>query len=62
MCLHISNFLHETTAILESSLRDAKLEETMQWVRLGYFTLDSVEWDKGNRVWNRTVSLKDTWK
>ena len=56
------NSLHEVRAVLEPSLKDAKLEETMQWVRLGYFTLDSVEWAKGNRMWNRTVSLKDTWK
>lgn len=56
------NSLYETMAILEPSIKDAKLEETMQWVRLGYFTLDSVEWAKGNRIWNRTVSLKDAWK
>jgi len=54
--------LKEGTAVLEPSLADAKMEETMQWVRLGYFTLDPVEWEKGNRVWNRTVSLKDTWR
>ena len=54
--------LKEGTAVLEPSLADTKMEETMQWVRLGYFTLDPVEWEKGNRVWNRTVSLKDTWR
>lgn len=54
--------LREGTAFLEPSLMDAKAEETMQWVRLGYFTLDPEELKHGNRVWNRTVSLKDTWR
>ena len=53
--------LREGTAVLEPSLAEAKGEETLQWVRLGYFTLDPVELKKGNRVWNRTVSLKDSW-
>lgn len=45
---------------LEPSLAGAKVGETFQFQRLGYFSVDkdSVE---GAMVFNRTVSLKDSW-
>lgn len=46
---------------LEPSLADAKPAEPFQFMRVGYFCVDSKEFNKGNRVFNRTVSLKDSW-
>lgn len=46
---------------LEPSLKDAKPGEAFQFIRTGYFCVDSKEYEKGNLVFNRTVSLKDTW-
>jgi glutaminyl-tRNA synthetase len=45
------------TAQLEPSLRDAKAEERFQFERHGYFVVD-----RGDAsVFNRTVSLRDSW-
>ncbi len=43
---------------MEKSLSDAKLQETYQFVRMGYFTLDS----KFENTFNRVVTLKDSFK
>ncbi len=43
---------------LEPSLADAKPGEPIQFMRHGYFCVDSVE---DSLVFNRTVSLKDSW-
>jgi len=43
---------------LEPSLADAKPGDPIQFMRHGYFCLDSVE---DSLVFNRTVSLKDSW-
>ncbi len=43
---------------LEPSLADAKPGEPIQFMRHGYFCVDSVE---ESLVFNRTVSLKDSW-
>jgi glutaminyl-tRNA synthetase len=45
---------------LEAGLRDAKLEDRFQFERQGYFCLDADSRD-GALVFNRTVSLKDSW-
>ncbi|MGH7178929.1 MAG: glutamine--tRNA ligase, partial [Tepidisphaeraceae bacterium] len=47
-------------AKLEPSLRDAKPGERFQFERLGYFCVDPDSRD-GNLVFNRTVTLKDSW-
>ncbi len=47
-------------AKLEPSLAGAELGERVQFERLGYFTVDS-DSRPGRPVWNRTVTLKDTW-
>ncbi|TDH29282.1 glutamine--tRNA ligase/YqeY domain fusion protein [Segetibacter sp. 3557_3] len=45
---------------IEPSLREAKFDERYQFLRKGYFCLDQDSWtDK--IVFNRTVSLKDSW-
>jgi len=53
--------LEVVTARLESSLKDAKPEERYQFERLGYFALDSEDAQPGRLVFNRTITLRDTW-
>lgn len=48
-------------ARLEPSLADAAEHQRFQFERLGYFTLDSTDSKPGALVFNRTISLKDTW-
>lgn len=45
---------------VEPALYDAKLGETFQFERLGYFCLDS-DSNAQKMVFNRTVTLKDSW-
>lgn len=48
-------------AQLEPSLKDAKPDEKFQFERLGYFVADTVDSKPGKPVFNRAVTLKDTW-
>jgi glutaminyl-tRNA synthetase len=48
-------------ARLEPSLTDARPGERFQFERQGYFCVDTVDSKPGAPVFNRTVSLKDTW-
>ncbi len=52
--------LEVVTAKLEPSLAEAKPELRYQFERMGYFTLDS-DSRPGALVFNRTITLKDTW-
>jgi len=47
---------------VEPSLRDAKAGEKVQFERLGYFCVDPIASAPGRPVFNRTVTLRDTWK
>jgi len=47
-------------AKLEPGLANATVGDTFQFQRLGYFTVDK-DSTEGNLVFNRTVTLKDTW-
>jgi len=47
---------------LEPSLTDAKSGTTYQFTRLGYFTPDSKNSKDGALVFNRAVTLRDSWK
>ncbi len=49
-------------ALAEPSLKDAKPGEPYQFLRTGYFTLDSKETTGERLVFNRSVSLRDSWK
>jgi glutaminyl-tRNA synthetase len=53
--------LEVVTARLESSLADAKPDDRFQFERTGYFALDTKDSAPGKLVFNRTISLKDTW-
>ena len=52
--------LEVVTAKCEPALADATPEKHYQFERLGYFTLDP-DSTAMKQVWNRTVTLKDTW-
>jgi len=54
------NSLDVVRAKCEPSMATAKPGERYQFERLGYFALDP-DSTKEKQVWNRTVTLKDTW-
>jgi len=49
-------------AFLEPSLMAAKPGERFQFERLGYFFVDPIDSKPGQPVFNRTVTLRDTWE
>ena len=49
------------TAQLEPALRDAGAEDCFQFERHGYFVADRRDSQPGAPVFNRTVTLKDSW-
>jgi len=46
---------------LEPSLKDSKPDERYQFERLGYFCADAKDSNSGKPVFNRIVTLRDTW-
>lgn len=46
---------------LEENLKDAGTDEHFQFLRQGYYCLDSVDSSKDNLIFNRTVALRDSW-
>jgi glutaminyl-tRNA synthetase len=53
--------LEVVVAKLEASLAEAKPGERYQFERLGYFALETKDVPAGKLVFNRTITLKDTW-
>ena len=49
------------TAQLEPSLSEAKAEDRFQFERHGYFVADIKDSKPGAPVFNRAVTLKDSW-
>jgi glutaminyl-tRNA synthetase len=49
------------TAYLEPGLKDAQAEQRFQFERHGYFVADRVDSQPGKPVFNRIVTLKDSW-
>lgn len=49
------------TAYLEQSLSDAQPEQCFQFERNGYFIADCVDMNPGRPVFNRAVTLRDSW-
>ncbi|MDY0288863.1 MAG: glutamine--tRNA ligase/YqeY domain fusion protein [Sphaerochaeta sp.] len=45
----------------EPEILNAKVGDYLQFIRNGYFCLDNKECQKGKLVFNRTVTLKDSW-
>jgi glutaminyl-tRNA synthetase len=52
---------HVITAQLERSLKDAQADEHFQFERHGYFVADRVDSRPGAPVFNRAVTLRDSW-
>lgn len=50
-----------TDAKLEPSLANAQIGERYQFERLGYFCLDNVDSSKDALIFNRIVTLRDSW-
>jgi glutaminyl-tRNA synthetase len=50
-----------SNAKLEPSLKEAANGERYQFERHGYFCVDMRDSKPGKPIFNRTVSLKDTW-
>ncbi|MBW1922914.1 MAG: glutamine--tRNA ligase/YqeY domain fusion protein [Deltaproteobacteria bacterium] len=50
-----------TDCKLEPSLESAKPGDRLQFERLGYFCVDPLDSRPGRLVFNRTVTLRDTW-
>ena len=65
---HFTEFLNPESLLvlkgckLEPCLRDARKGERYQFERNGYFCLDSKDSRPGAMVFNRIVTLKDTWE
>jgi len=49
-------------SIVEPSLADAALDDRFQFERQGYFCLDSKQSQPGRPVFNRIVTLRDSWE
>jgi glutaminyl-tRNA synthetase len=47
--------------MVEPSLADAAPMDRFQFLRQGYFVADYYDHRKGKPVFNRTISLKDSW-
>lgn len=65
---HFTDFLNpnsleiKTNCALEPALAHAELGEQFQFERVGYFCLDCVDSKPGSPVFNRAVTLKNTWE
>ncbi len=61
-CLNPSSLEVLTDCKVEASLADASASANFQFLRQGYFCLDSKDAKPGRLVFNRSVSLKDSYK
>ena len=61
-CLNPNSLEVLTGCKVEPSLADAAAPASFQFMRLGYFCLDSKDSKPGHLVSNRSVSLKDSFK
>ncbi|MCH8071306.1 MAG: glutamine--tRNA ligase/YqeY domain fusion protein [Proteobacteria bacterium] len=55
------NSLEIVNAVLEPSLGDVPVGSSYQFERLGYFSTDPVDHQPDKPVFNRVVTLRDTW-
>jgi glutaminyl-tRNA synthetase len=55
------NSLEQIDCFVEASLKKAKTGNRYQFERLGYFCVDSVDSTVDELVFNRTITLRDTW-
>jgi glutaminyl-tRNA synthetase len=55
------NALETITAFVEPGLANAAAEDRFQFERHGYFVADRVDSKPGQPIFNRIVTLKDSW-
>ena len=55
------NSLTKLTCYVEPSLESAELDTHYQFERLGFFYIDSKDSSKQKMIFNRTMTLRDTW-
>ncbi|MFC1521112.1 glutamine--tRNA ligase/YqeY domain fusion protein [Elusimicrobiota bacterium] len=60
-CINTNSLEVIPTAYIEPSIKNARAAESYQFERLGYFYTDPIDSKEGKPVFNRTVTLKDTW-
>ena len=60
-CLNPNSLETLTSCRVEPGLKKAETGSRCQFERLGYFCVDSVDSSESKLVFNRTVSLRDTW-
>jgi len=62
-CDHLNpdSLLTLTNCQLEQSIAEAEVGERFQFEREGYFCLDGAKTAAGKPIFNRTVTLRDTW-
>ena len=53
--------LQVITGYVEPSLKDASVADKFQFQRIGYFCIDK-ESTSENLIFNRTVTLRDSWE
>jgi len=59
--INTESLIINNKSFLEPSLRSAKPEDRFQFERIGYFCVDKDKSDSGSLIFNRTVTLRDTW-
>ena len=61
-CLNPNSLEVLTGCKVEASLKNAKAGDSFQFMRLGYFCPDNKDSSPDHLVFNRSVSLKDSFK
>ncbi|MCK5764045.1 MAG: hypothetical protein KAH05_07990, partial [Clostridiales bacterium] len=51
-----------SNGFVEENMKDSKLNDKFQFFRHGYFIVDSKCFNEGNLVFNRSVSLKSSFR
>lgn len=59
--INLKSLEHLSGCLVEPSLANARKGERYQFERLGYFCVDAIDSAPGALVFNRTVTLRDTW-
>ena len=60
-CLNPESLVVLSTCLAEPSLASATAEQHFQFEREGYFCVDRIDSKPGAPVFNRTVTLRDSW-
>ena len=61
-CINKESLHQLSDCIAESEIQNAKVGDSYQFMRIGYFTPDSKHFSTDNLVFNKSVGLKDSFK